>query len=545
VSGGGACFPAATSPAGDQGRALGTITFSGMITDGDNITIDDKNYEFDTTNGSTCSGSQDVCLDASDIRSEGQLAQILVAAEAGTNSYMASRAAVAYVYSNTAGTAGNTIPITEGQDTNGVIDYSGDTLTDVTAENASPFVIQPNLIINSIGIGNTAGSGLAHATVTGQIEPGETLYISASITGETSQDMYVCETAGFTYGASPACTGTEICNVTGVNPSTDYAQCSSAALAAVPKEHGSHSVYVYAQDSSQVEDDGANNGPHSFTAADVPPELVSYTANETPSPSAMGSHSVDFTINLKDDNGDSDVTSVAGVLFDKNAVTNTCTADEQNCYIDSSCTITTGTSDENLSAQCTVTFWYNGNASDWDVQAEAADELGTVEFTNANVSLNNPALQAVNISQASLDYSTVAAGDASTVKTTTMQNVGNQILDIYIDGDTMCTDYNTCNENTISYTQQKWHHDDSDFYWDESTTSPGPYILVDTASGTDDETGCLNRDISVKEDPATGGQEESIYWIIRIPATQETGSYTGANTFAATHTSTCSDSQSY
>jgi len=260
----------------------------------------------------------------------------------------------------------------------------------------------------------------------------------------------------------------------------------------------------------------------------------------------MGSHNVDFTVTVSDNNGDTDVTTVAGVLFDKDAVTNTCTENLNNCYIDSSCNITTGASDAELTAACQVTFQYNGNASDWDVQTKATDDLGTVEFANANVSLNNPALQGINISQASLAYGTVAAGDASLAKTTTMQNVGNQILDIYIDGDQMtCTDNAACIASPIAVGQQKWHHNDSSFLWDATTTLPGPYTLVDTTSSTDDETGCLNRDILVKNDTGNGTEEESIYWTLKIPSTQSSGAYTGSNTFSATDSSTCSNAQSY
>jgi len=402
--------------------------------------------------------------------------------------------------------------------------------------------------ISTITTGDTSGGGGLNPA-TGTIEPGDTIYINAVITDADSGDtidMYVCDSVGFTYGASPACTGTEICNITGVDPTADYAECSSASLAAVPTAHGDYNTYIYVQDNHEFQDAGSNNGPHNYSVTDVAPVLISYTANETPNPTAMGSHNVDFTVSLKDDNGDGDVTSIAGVLFDKEATTNACSADRQDCYIDSSCTITTGTADENLSAQCTVTFYYNANASDWDVQAEAVDGNGTTEFTNANVSLNNPALLGINISQANIDYGSVVSGSTSEGKITTMQNVGNQVLDSFIDGDAMtCIDNAACIANPIAVGQQKWHHNEQNFFYDGSTTAPGPYTLVDAASGSDDETGCLNRDISVEIDPTTGDEEENIYWILKIDTNQPAGSYTGSSTFSAASGGTCGEGQSY
>ncbi len=546
-----ACYPA--NAAGDQGLALGTITFTGVPVDGATVTIDSIAYEFDTANNGISAGTE-VDTSASVVGAEVAIA--LAAVEAGTSSHMIARSNVAYVYADTAGAAGNSIAMAEAGDSGAVIALSGANLAGGSADNASPFVVVSAPAIGTVTIGDTSGGGgLNPATGTATIAPDDTVYFNAAITNGTV-DMYVCDSAGFTYGASPACTGTEICNVTSVNTTTDYAECSSATVASAPHAHGTYTVYIYAQNSSTYTTaTGTNN--HDYSVIDVAPALASYTATDAPAPTAGGSDTVDFSVSLTDGNGDNDVTAVEGVLFDDTLVGNNCTSDENDCYIDTTCTLTnvstpgagklaTGT-DTALGADCQVTFWYNGNASaNWEVHANPTDGIGKeTGFADSTADVTNPALQALDLVQASLAYGTLALGKTSSRQTSTIQNMGNQTLDVFIDGDTMCTDYATCAGDTINFAQQKWYHTDTDFNWGATATAPGPYTLVDTASGTDDETGCLNRDIAVRNDHTLTTTNESIWWKMQIPINQALGSYTGQNTFSAATSTTCSAAQSY
>ena len=236
-----------------------------------------------------------------------------------------------------------------------------------------------------------------------------------------------------------------------------------------------------------------------------------------------------------------------GILFDADAVTNSCTANDRNCYIVTSCTLSGQGDDTEVTATCSATMWFNANASNnWEVHVNPTDGLGKVtSFGDTNVNITNPALLGIDMLQASLPYGTLTLGKTSVRQPATMQNVGNQPLDIMLDGDTMCTDYPACSGNTIPVSQQKWYHTDSDFNWSAPVIAQGPYTLVDVAGGTDDETGCLNRDIPVRSAHDNTVTNESIWFKLQIPLNQATGTYTGQNTFTATSASTCSSAQSY
>ena len=168
------------------------------------------------------------------------------------------------------------------------------------------------------------------------------------------------------------------------------------------------------------------------------------------------------------------------------------------------------------------------------------------------MNISNPALSGINLVETGITYGTVEIGGTSASKETSMGNVGNQIFDVLVEGDSMCTDFPTCSGNTISVVQQKWRHLSSAFDWDDAETGAGPYVLEDTANtgctaGADcaDTHGCMNRDIAVRNDHTTTTTNESVYWKLRIPASQKTGSYTGQNTFSTTADTTCAGGVSY
>jgi hypothetical protein len=137
----------------------------------------------------------------------------------------------------------------------------------------------------------------------------------------------------------------------------------------------------------------------------------------------------------------------------------------------------------------------------------------------------------------------VAIGGTSVGQETSMGNVGNQVIDSLISGDSMCTDYDSCSEYTIAAGQQKWDQSTLDFNWD---TSGDANTLVTTPNSgctptvdCDGSDGCANREMAVRTDHSSTASNESVYWKIRIPGAQEAGSYTGANTFASTAAETC------
>ena len=120
VAGGGICFPETGS--GDQGLALGTVTFSGVPVDGATVTIDSITYEFDTADDGITSGTE---VDTSASQVEADVAAELTAVEAGTGSHMVARSDVVYVYADAKGVGGNSLGLAEAGDTGDKITLSG------------------------------------------------------------------------------------------------------------------------------------------------------------------------------------------------------------------------------------------------------------------------------------------------------------------------------------------------------------------------------------------------------------------------------------
>jgi hypothetical protein len=365
-----------------------------------------------------------------------------------------------------------------------------------------------------------------------------TVHDSDTDTTAATVDMHVCDTDSFANGT---CGGTTLCTATGV-ASGNYAQCYAEHQVPIPTAHGQYPLYVFITDNHGLLGSGTNE--NNYTVADVPPQLVSYYATDTPNPSAGGSSPVNFSVSLKDDNGDNDVTNVKGVFFDPSAVSHDCGLNEKNCYISPSCTLTdvsapgTGKTslgtDNALGANCSVNVWYNANPANWDVQAAATDNNGITSFADAGVSLSNPPLLGIDITQSSIVYGTVVIGGTSDSKETSMANKGNQPIDVYINGDQMCSPSSgNCTYN-IPVEQQKWS-DSSSFDWDTEGNA-----LVDTASGNQAAGGCYNANIPVRNDHTSDSANKSVFWKLTIPQGTQSGRYSGQNTFTSTLAGTCS-----
>jgi len=192
-------------------------------------------------------------------------------------------------------------------------------------------------------------------------------------------------------------------------------------------------------------------------------------------------------------------------------------------------------------------MWFNANpSSDWEVHVNPTDGNGKeTAFLSTNENIENLSLSGVSIVQNGISYGSIVTGGVSLPQETSMSNVGNIPIDILISGTDMCTDSPTCDGNKILASQQKWHHSTGDFKWSDASTAPGPYTLVNTVSGADDEMGCLNRDIPVRTVHDLDTANESVWWKLVIPTTQGVGDYSGVNTFSSAVYTTCTDAQSY
>ncbi|HEY5141123.1 MAG TPA: hypothetical protein VIJ25_17680, partial [Methylococcales bacterium] len=417
----------------------------------------------------------------------------------------------------------------------------GANLTGGSNDNASPFYVTQPGTFGTVTVTNTSDSAT--------IVPGDTLKFKlaqGTITADGNINMYICSSAttAFNYSTN-SCTGGAIaCSATNVNPTSADAICTESAnnLVPIPTSYGSKNFKVYVEDTRDLPATGTNT--QNYSVADVPPTLVSYTATDTPVIPAGGSDTVDFSAIISDNNGYTDVTGVEGILFDATPITlssGTCpggVTNEQNCYIVPTCSIVTGTTDTQLTANCQATVWFNANAStNWEVHVNPTDGLGKVtNFANSDVNLTNPALQAVGVVEGSIAYGSLSVGSSSAGQTITISNAGNQVSDILVSGSDMCTDYPTCSADKILKQQQKWTQADGvNFNW----STQGHVLISTPGSGDANTNGCANIDLAVQTNHTSSASNENIFWKLQIGNGQKTGVFTGSDTIQSTDASSC------
>lgn len=376
----------------------------------------------------------------------------------------------------------------------------------------------------------------------GSIEPGDTVKFSlttadSDVSGvQDTVAVYVCP-SGNTFNGS-ACSGAEICHVAATAPGA--VSCSNASLAPIPTAHGSTNVEIFVVDSHAFVGDGAST--QSYTVTDVAPTITSSNQYSTTAITLTAGTSTakSYTVVVSDNNGGSDLVSTSAVLYDSTAISlasGTCSASDTNCYSGVSCSpgVPSGA---NLTYTCDFTVWFNANASSgWKMHANPADGQGAVTTLTDSNAIAVGALQAISIPEASIAYGALSLGATSSGVAITLQNVGNQTLDVLVQGSDMAR---TGGGATISLAQQKWHNTSSTF--DYSTT--GNTLVSNAAGATTKATGCADRNVAVRAAHASGvGSDENLYWKLQMPSAQMAGTYTGINTLAASASTQCTDGE--
>jgi len=505
VVGGGVCS------ASNRGVAQGTITFTGEPADGDRVEIGVNSgdaallYEFDSN--ATCTGSAtNICVTINTPADGEEVAAALAAAEpAGNNNDLVQRGTVVYVYATDKGAPvtpdGNFIVLSDScggcADTNAVIAVSGPVLSGGNDDTADPFFVNHRPTFSSVSTDDGTG---------GTIEPGEIVRFLITVADPDSSggaDTIVavaCDRGNTFNFATGSCSSTELCRT---SAGTGAQTCNfPGSKSSAPVAHGSHDFEIFIFDNHLFDATDADS-TETFAISDVAPFLNSYTATDFPAPAAGGSDPVDFSASIGDNNGDNDVTAVEGIFFDDNVVTNTCTPDQNDCYIAATCTLEPATistptaagtktslgTDTDLTASCQVIVFFNANESNnWEVHVNPTDGLGQeTGLADSNLNINNPALTGIALIQSSIGYGAITPGGVSIGKPTEIANLGNQVLDVFIDGTDM-----TDGSNTIPASQQRWHHTTQDFAFDTTAAKstlpaidgPNGYTLTALATGT-------------------------------------------------------------
>ena len=290
---------------------------------------------------------------------------------------------------------------------------------------------------------------------------------------------------------------------------------------------------VYVEDNHDFPGIGINI--QTYIVQDVPPILVvgsEYSIGNPISLTAGDTTSVSFNARIQDNNGEGDILGGDGVLFDSGAPVDSCTADDHNCYPVPNCTLNSAYGNSSQAElQCTAYVWFNANAStDWKAHINVQSDIGRLSSLSDSSAVQVQALSGLSVFESSIEYGSLSLGATSpTSQTVTLQNVGNQVTDVLVQGTDM-----TFGTSVLPHSQQHFHESNPGF-----TYGSGDYALVDTASAGDETVGCLNRNLQVRTTHYDSTPDEQFYWKIQIPTTIAAGTYFGTINVIQTPLDTC------
>ncbi len=328
---------------------------------------------------------------------------------------------------------------------------SGGGLCSSTEVTNSPYAVNHRPSLASVTADDASGSGST-------IEPGDTVYVSATITDSDtggSQDtvtLVVCDDGNTFNSSSPGdgvsttgCSGGtigaggELCRSSTAVPGSH--ECSfDASITSIPTAHGNYDYELFSYDNHSFAEDGtAQNQQYAVTdVAPVVDTVVVHGSNdpfpgapsagETPSGSPVdplvltpASTTTTYVAALvHDNNGDGDFAStITSRFFDTNASqTSSCEPStgsnsnaQQECYEDTnsgSCELrgisatgsgktATGT-EETAYVYCSYPVYFNANASTgWDNFVEVADGSTTVSGTTSGADYEIGSLPALEV----------------------------------------------------------------------------------------------------------------------------------------------------
>jgi hypothetical protein len=236
---------------------------------------------------------------------------------------------------------------------------------------------------------------------------------------------------------------------------------------------------------------------------------------------------VSWSATITDSNDCSGISSAIGKLYRSGvAGAQACTANNNNCYADLSCSLGT-CSGSSRTVTCTANIQFHAEPTDVGSTYEAQYWQGWIEVTDGygevgeglgevdSVDLNSLVAMAVD---EEIYYGSLLPGDSTSNKQTSITNTGNFDLDIMVSGQDMCTDYPTCTGHMITAVNQQYSLTSFDYGEGESLSGTEARVQVNLTKPT----------------ASPSNSSGTIYWGITIPSIKETGVYTGSNNILAT-----------
>ena len=225
---------------------------------------------------------------------------------------------------------------------------------------------------------------------------------------------------------------------------------------------------------------------------------------------------------VTDSNGYADLTSATGTIY-RSGVGSQCTADNTNCYRATSTCSLTDCSGNTCTISCTAGIYYFADPTDigtysaqnWQAFLSAVD-ASSGYGSSTSITQELLTLRALSVTSA-INYGSieVLSDTGATDATTTIQNVGNDAIDISIAGTDM-----TSGLSTIPVSQQKY------------ATSTFTYSVCTSCVALSSSTSNLEVDLS-KPTSTVSSVVDEVYWGIAIPFGIAATAHQGSNTFYA------------
>jgi hypothetical protein len=278
-------------------------------------------------------------------------------------------------------------------------------------------------------------------------------------------------------------------------------------------------LMVFTAGGMVLKEAGAVSITPSVGVGNAPPSAIaSITLNGGTAIIVVGNSSTTIygSTTVTDPGGWTDISSATATLFHN--ATATCddgTVNPNWCYYDSNCTMGATTSNTRI-VTCSADVWFVGEPTagtgsvaspgDWQMDITVTDGGGNATTATTSVELNTLWYADVD---STIAYGAVELGATSSEKTTTATNQGNSPIDFEISGVDM-----EDNGNSIIADQQ---------HYSSSTLGDwGGTALTSTVA---------NIDLTLpKPTSTTSPDNDDIYWMIKIPDAQASGTYTGTTT---------------
>lgn len=277
-----------------------------------------------------------------------------------------------------------------------------------------------------------------------------------------------------------------------------------------------------------------NDGTDLDSYTSVPELQLAFTPNVT---SASLNNGLDITLfqggtttiyatgTVTDLNGYADLVAATSTIF-RSGVGESCSADVNNCYISSApqCTFL-NCAGNSCDIECTADIYYFAEPTDlgstyagetWRALLTVSDSAGYVATATAP-SVDLMTLRALSV-DSSIDYGTLAVSSntGSYNATTTVQNIGNESIDVSLEG----TDLTDGGSSDIPVSEQ--------IFATSSFNYSSCVFCTSLSSST------LNYELDLTKPTSTAPSViDQIYWGINIPFGIAGTPHTGTNTFTA------------